>query len=356
MAEIFHLTYPIYTDPTLELYHALGMTLRATSSDASPAHAHAHSQSLSHVHPHGGRSDVVEEGNGAGYVKHGAVGGLAMVVRHALKVGMPVWAKGGDVAQLGGEFVLGPGCVAFLAVLSSPPPPDWKLLNLFLFLFLVWWDDRLMCTYAHRMRTRRGHAAVLTVLQAAGVSFSQPSSSSSSSSSMGSLGKKSAVQVVLDEDEEQWMAQRRRSLARMRSRKAKRRGGFVDFPEDEEEEEEGEMGMIQRSMVGGGGGVWDAVREVGDADAEWEGKVLSIVPEEVEREGGYCCRDVGPEGWSKEEGQQRVEWDSNCSSESAVIVDLVPRGSGEDAGGGWRSEIWVGRFRGGFRASMVVLM
>jgi hypothetical protein len=45
------------------------------------------------------------------YVRHGAMGGLAMVVAHALRVGMPVWERGGDASQLGGEFVLGPGYV-----------------------------------------------------------------------------------------------------------------------------------------------------------------------------------------------------------------------------------------------------
>ena len=52
------------------------------------------------------------EGSATGsYVRHGAVSGLAMVVAHALRVGMPVWERGGDAAQLGGEFVLGPGYV-----------------------------------------------------------------------------------------------------------------------------------------------------------------------------------------------------------------------------------------------------
>jgi hypothetical protein len=37
------------------------------------------------------------------------MGGLAMVVMRAFKVGMPVWEKGGDINQLGGEFVFGPG-------------------------------------------------------------------------------------------------------------------------------------------------------------------------------------------------------------------------------------------------------
>ena len=75
--------FQLYTDPTHKVYHALGMTLR--TSDPGPDH---------------------ERGR---YVRHGLVGGIAMVVRNALRVGMPVWEKGGDHAQLGGEFVLGPG-------------------------------------------------------------------------------------------------------------------------------------------------------------------------------------------------------------------------------------------------------
>jgi hypothetical protein len=47
------------------------------------------------------------------YIRHGLMGGIAMVVLNALRVGMPVFEKGGDPAQLGGEFVLGPGWVQF---------------------------------------------------------------------------------------------------------------------------------------------------------------------------------------------------------------------------------------------------
>ena len=79
--------FAMYTDPDHRVYHALGMTRRT----ADPEHEH-------------------ERG---AYVRHGLVGGIAMVVRNALRVGMPVWEKGGDTAVLGGEFVLGPGCVHF---------------------------------------------------------------------------------------------------------------------------------------------------------------------------------------------------------------------------------------------------
>ena len=65
------------------MYNALGMTLR--SLDPGP------------------------DSQKGGYVRRGTVGGIAMVVLNAIKVKMPVWERGGDVEQLGGEFVLGPG-------------------------------------------------------------------------------------------------------------------------------------------------------------------------------------------------------------------------------------------------------
>ncbi|OCH86609.1 hypothetical protein OBBRIDRAFT_737671, partial [Obba rivulosa] len=106
--QIFRTPFALYTDPTLRLHAELGMTLRTT--DAGP------------------------ESEKGDYVRHGLVGGIAMVVRNALKVGMPVWEKGGDVAQLGGEFILGPG---------------------------------LSCMYAHRMSNTRAHAPISHVLAAA---------------------------------------------------------------------------------------------------------------------------------------------------------------------------------------------
>ncbi|KIP01506.1 hypothetical protein PHLGIDRAFT_80489, partial [Phlebiopsis gigantea 11061_1 CR5-6] len=108
--QIFRMPFALYADPGLHVYHALGMTLRTT--DGGPEH---------------------ERG---AYVRHGLLGGIAMVVRNALRVGMPVWERGGDHAQLGGEFVLGPG---------------------------------LRCAYAHRMTHTRAHAPIADVLAAAGV-------------------------------------------------------------------------------------------------------------------------------------------------------------------------------------------
>lgn len=42
------------------------------------------------------------------YVQHGPIGGIGMVLKNALK--MPL-GNAGDIKQLGGEFLLGPGCV-----------------------------------------------------------------------------------------------------------------------------------------------------------------------------------------------------------------------------------------------------
>jgi hypothetical protein len=94
LAEIFRLPYELFVDasPGQILYRALGM---------------------GHI-PSGTQKVRSSTENAAGsYVRHGAVSGLAMVVAHALRVGMPVWERGGEASQLGGEFVLGPGYVHF---------------------------------------------------------------------------------------------------------------------------------------------------------------------------------------------------------------------------------------------------
>ncbi|TFK69686.1 hypothetical protein BDN72DRAFT_767649, partial [Pluteus cervinus] len=101
--QIFNLPFNMYTDPTLAVYNALGMG---------------------------------KDKDEASYVKHGLVSGIALVMARAVKVKMRVWENGGDVGQLGGEFVLGPG---------------------------------LRCTFAHRMQTPKGHAPISLVLRAAGV-------------------------------------------------------------------------------------------------------------------------------------------------------------------------------------------
>lgn len=82
--EIFRTPFAIYTDPSMRTYRALGM--RSLRNDASKPR--------------------VKRGT---YIRHSKVSGLAMVVSNALRVGMPIWEKGGDPSQLGGEFILGPG-------------------------------------------------------------------------------------------------------------------------------------------------------------------------------------------------------------------------------------------------------
>ncbi|KAJ7072088.1 AhpC/TSA antioxidant enzyme-domain-containing protein, partial [Mycena amicta] len=104
---IFRTPYEVYTDPTHKVYNALGMTIQS-----------------------------LEKGPKGTYVRHGTLGGIGMVVANAAKVGMPVWKAGGEISQLGGEFVLGPG---------------------------------LSCSWAHRMRYTRNHVPILKVVEAAGV-------------------------------------------------------------------------------------------------------------------------------------------------------------------------------------------
>lgn len=105
--QIFGLPFKVYTDPTLTLYQALGMS---RGCDIKHHNHRIHRYSTSKRGP----CDVTSEKNSdirkdGGYVKHSLMGGIAMVVIRALKVCMPVWEKGGDINQLGGEFIFGPG-------------------------------------------------------------------------------------------------------------------------------------------------------------------------------------------------------------------------------------------------------
>ncbi|KAK0194051.1 hypothetical protein F5146DRAFT_1183493 [Armillaria mellea] len=129
--QMFGLRFQMYVDPDLEVYRALGMGTIANSKTRV-------------------RREKVDS-----YVKRGALGGMAMVVFRALKVGMPMWEKGGESAQLGGEFVLGPGLVLFAFFYPT-------ILKIKLYF-------RMTCTWAHRMQTREGHAPVADVLEAAGL-------------------------------------------------------------------------------------------------------------------------------------------------------------------------------------------
>ncbi|KAG5651344.1 hypothetical protein H0H81_009007 [Sphagnurus paluster] len=142
--QLFGLKCEMYTDPDLRVYHALGMGRTAATSPRSSSADHAEAClapdstcSINNVNI-GPDPQGITDG---GYVRHTLVGGIAMVVARALKNGMPVWEKGGDIQQLGGEFVLGPG---------------------------------LTCTYAHRMQSPKGHAPIRDVFDAAGVHLPAP--------------------------------------------------------------------------------------------------------------------------------------------------------------------------------------
>jgi len=107
--KIFQLPFNMYTDPSLAVYTALGMG--RDKGDYAREHGRRHHGSISDSLALGAHEYIEEqETNGDGdYVKHGLIGGIAMVIVRAFKVGMPVWGKGGDIGQLGGEFVFGPG-------------------------------------------------------------------------------------------------------------------------------------------------------------------------------------------------------------------------------------------------------
>ncbi|PCH42317.1 hypothetical protein WOLCODRAFT_120333 [Wolfiporia cocos MD-104 SS10] len=199
--QIFRMPFEVYTDPTLRLHSVLGMTRR--------------SQDL---------GNDVEKGE---YIRHGALSGLAMVVRNAIRVGMPVWEKGGDVSQLGGEFVLGPG---------------------------------YSCSYTHRMRTARSHVPILHVLALAGV-HTIP------------LGPEGASRSVLPpEDEEEWLENRRRSYMRMQARREKRREHDSEqWGQDESREDAGygsDVGSGSVSGHWGSGASRGADVDVGFSSAE----------------------------------------------------------------------------------------
>jgi hypothetical protein len=102
--QIFGLPFKVYTDPSLALYQALGMGRDGDIKHHCNQQIHKHSTSVGSISEK--NSDISKPGE---YVKHSLMGGIAMVVLRAFKVGMPVWEKGGDVNQLGGEFVFGPG-------------------------------------------------------------------------------------------------------------------------------------------------------------------------------------------------------------------------------------------------------
>ena len=104
--QIFGLSFKVYTDPSLALYQALGMGRDGDIKLHHNQQSHKHSTSVGSSISDKKNSDNSKPGE---YVKHSLMGGIAMVVMRAFKVGMPIWEKGGNINQLGGEFVFGPG-------------------------------------------------------------------------------------------------------------------------------------------------------------------------------------------------------------------------------------------------------
>jgi hypothetical protein len=164
------------------------------------------------------------------YVRHSRAGGIAMVIANALRVGMPVWEKAGDATQLGGEFVLGPGLVHFPAPHGRETYPC----------------NRMTASYAHRMRSRSSHAPIIRVLTAAGVHVYLRSERPKPVVSSDPAGRAS---IVLEADEEQWMEERRQSLARIRERKQARRLGVSVPPSSSNSSSEQDTGRRIRHVA-----------------------------------------------------------------------------------------------------------
>jgi hypothetical protein len=109
--KIFGLPFLVYTDPDLGIYKALGMGKGAghVHLDRVPPNMTNPEKTLGD--PAGQAIDIPGKGTAkrGSYVKHSLLGGIAMVIVRSIKVGIPPWADGGDIVQLGGEFVFGPG-------------------------------------------------------------------------------------------------------------------------------------------------------------------------------------------------------------------------------------------------------
>ncbi|THH08582.1 hypothetical protein EW145_g2610 [Phellinidium pouzarii] len=163
--------FPIYTDPTLALHRALGMSLKKTNPG-----------------PNSERGHYITNGNsGIGMLRRTLVNAVSQ------RLVLPLFERGGDGAQLGGEFVLGPG---------------------------------VTCAFGHRMRHTRGHAPILDVVTASGVQT--PSLRRTHRMILQRQEQGLGGQDVSMYDEDAWMAQRRRSLARLKRKRQNRRAGGVD--------------------------------------------------------------------------------------------------------------------------------
>ena len=114
--------FKVYTDPSLELYDALGLCKT---------------------------SDVQTEG-------HSKRGGRWASFRTAVRA-VAARAVHNDLERLGGEFVFGQGY-------CSPPTIDGKMPDL---TFVS--DGRLKSSFVHKMQSPRDHAPILEILETAGV-------------------------------------------------------------------------------------------------------------------------------------------------------------------------------------------
>lgn len=195
--KIFNCPFPVYTDPTLELYRALGMTRQT--------------------------GDAGTEEEKGDYVQHGTLGGTLMVARNLGKMGKKgVTLNPGHFTQLGGEFTLGPGLAAH---------------------------------YAHRMSNTRGHAPIKVALAHAGVLANRRPRPPSAAPAQGSTSAYTGGDSELDRLG--WKVSRDSELERMRTWREERRRGRLFNPEGEtiretiHEGEDGSEDGTHRSIVSG---------------------------------------------------------------------------------------------------------
>lgn len=135
---------------------------------------------------------------------------------------------------------------------------------------------RMSATYAHRMRNPRSHAPIMHVLAAAGIGVQCEKVAPSPENVA------RATQVV---DEEQWMEERRLSLARIRERKLARRLGVALPDADEAEEHQVALpkieppGKLTRS---------DSIVEEEEEEKGMEGDLLPVALPAVKTESTTC--------------------------------------------------------------------
>ncbi|KAJ7594020.1 hypothetical protein C8J56DRAFT_776337 [Mycena floridula] len=151
--KIFRTPFALYTDPEHAVYQALGMTHKS-----------------------------LEPGPRGSYIRHGMISGVGMVVGNAVKSGMPLLKNAGEISQLGGEFILGPG---------------------------------LQASFAHRMRYTRDHIPILDVVSHAGVDMHASLEELTARTGKTFLGMTLA-------QEGSWMVKKRKQLDRLVGKKQRK--------------------------------------------------------------------------------------------------------------------------------------